>query len=144
MRPASIITFERIYLVATGLGLVNSLMSLDRLNAVVAGDPAFRALGMGHGLVYAMIAMGIAIPLLLWFLIAQKGSVVAKWLLVAFTAIAIINLVPALRQLGPGAGLGMLVNLAVEALRVAALSFLFRADANAWLGTGGKGHNAKN
>lgn len=132
MRPSSIVTFDRLFLVATGLGLVNSFMSIDRLQAQIGAMPQLRALGAGTGLIYGTIAFGAVISLLLWFAVAYKRSALAKWVLVAFTALAILNLPSALRQLGSG-GLGVLVSVAVEALRVVALSFLFRADAKAWL-----------
>ena len=136
MRPSSIVTFDRLYLVATGLGLVNSFMSIDRLQARIAAMPQLQTMGVGSGLIYAMIAFGLGISLLLWFAVAYKRSSLAKWILVAFTALAIINLPGALRQLGSG-GLGVLVSVAVELLRIAALSFLFRADAKAWFAAPG-------
>lgn len=141
MRPSSIVTFDRLYLVATGLGLVNSFMSIDRLQARIEAMPQLRAIGAGSGLIYGTIAIGAAISLLLWFAVAYKRSALAKWILVAFTALAIINLPSALRQLGSG-GLGVLVSVAVEALRIVALSFLFRADAKAWLSGSVQGTDA--
>ena len=135
MRPSSIVTFDRLYLVATGLGLVNSFMSIDRLQARIDAMPQLRAVGVGSGVLYGAIAAGAAISLLLWFAVAYKRNALAKWILVGFTALAILNLPGALSQLGSG-GLGMLVSLAVEALRVVALSFLFRADAKAWFAGG--------
>lgn len=136
MRPSSIVTFDRLYLVAMLLGLVNSIMSIDRLQTRIEAMPELRAVGIGSGFVYASMAIGLAISLLLWFAVAYRRSVVAKWVLVAFTVLAIVNLPGALRQLGSG-GLGVMVSVAVEALRVVALSFLFRADAKAWFAGGG-------
>lgn len=141
MRPASIVTFDRLFLVATGLGLVNSFMSIDRLQARIEAMPQLRAVGVGSGFLYGAIAAGAAISLLLWFAVAYKRSALAKWILVAFTAIAILNLPGALRQLGSG-GLGVLVSVAVEALRIVALSFLFRADAKAWFAGSSQGTDA--
>jgi hypothetical protein len=141
MRPTSIVTFDRLYLVATGLGLVNSFMSIDRLQARIEAMPQLRAIGVGSGVIYGSIAVGAAISLLLWFAVAYKRSALAKWILVAFTALAILNLPSALRQLGSG-GLGVLVSVAVEALRIVALSFLFRADAKAWFAGSGQGTDA--
>jgi hypothetical protein len=143
MRPASIVNFDRLYLVGIVLGLVNSLMSVGQLQARISADPALRSLGSGQGLIFGLIALSLAIPLLLWFLIAHRRSMIAKWLLVAYTALAIINLLPTLRHLGMGGGLGILANLAIEALRVVALSFLFRPDAKAWLGGGGSAGDAQ-
>ncbi|MFM5908023.1 MAG: hypothetical protein ACKOPO_10645 [Novosphingobium sp.] len=133
MRPSSIVSFDRLYLVATALGLVNSFMSIDQLQARINAFPAFRAMHVGSGVVYLAIVLSVAIPLLLWFLVAHKRSVLAKWILVGFTALAILSLPATLARIGSGGGLGMLTNVAVDLLRVAALSFLFRADAKAWL-----------
>ncbi|WP_144039878.1 hypothetical protein [Novosphingobium sp. TH158] len=128
--------FDRLYLVATALGLVNSFMSLERLQAVVNASPAIRAMGAGSGVVLGAIAFGLAIQLLLWFLVAHRASSLARWILVAFTLLALLNLPAALRQLGPGGGLGIMVSLAVESLRLVALTFLFRSDAKAWFAQG--------
>lgn len=139
MRPSSIVTFDRLYLVALLLGLVNSVMSIDRLRARIEAMPELHAVGIGSGFVYASMAIGLAISLLLWFAVAYRRSVVAKWVLVAFTVLAILNLPGALRQLGSG-GLGVMVSVAVEVLRLVALSFLFRTDAKAWFaGSGPEG-----
>ena len=105
MRPSSIVSFDRLYLVATGLGLLNSFMSLDQLQARIDAMPQLKAVGIGSGFIYGSIAIGLAITLALWFAVAYRRSVVAKWVLVAFTALAIVNL----------------------------LSLLFRADASRWL-----------
>ncbi|MFM5908047.1 MAG: hypothetical protein ACKOPO_10770 [Novosphingobium sp.] len=138
MRPASIVSFDRLYLVATLLGFVTSLMSIERLQERIAAMPALRAMQVGPGFVYMSVALSVLIPLALWFLVAHRRSVVAKWILVGFTALAILNLPASLRQIGAGGGLGVLTNVAVDLLRVVALSFLFRADAKAWLGTSGQ------
>lgn len=134
MRPTSIVSFDRLYLVATLLGFVTSMMSVDRLEARIAAMPGLSALGSTQSLVYLSIALSVLIPLLLWFFIVHRRSVVAKWILAAFTVLAIINLPASLRQISAGGGLGVLTNVAVDLLRLVALSFLFRADAKAWLG----------
>ncbi len=141
MRPASILTFDRLYLVAVGLGLVNSIMAKDHYLAMLAADPNMAKLkvteAMLQGAVWAMIGFSVLIGLLLWYLIAHRASNMAKWVLVVITLFGLMSVPASLRQLGQGGGLGIMVTLAIEALRVVAISFLFRADARAWL-EGGK------
>jgi len=142
MRPASIVTFDRLYLVAIGLGLVPSLLSIDNTRALIAANPAARALNAVDSMVYASIGLSIVIPLALWFLIAHRASVVAKWILVGFTALVLINMALNQREAGAVAGLGILLTLAIEAMRVVAITFLFRTDAKAWFGTAASEANA--
>ncbi len=137
MRPASILTFDRLYLVAIGLGLVNSIMAKDHTIAMMAADPSMAKLkvteAMAQGVVWAMIGFSVMIGLLLWYLIAHRASNIAKWILVVITLLGLMTVPGSLRQLGQGGGLGIMVTLAIEVLRVAAISFLFRADARVWL-----------
>ena len=133
MRPQSIVNFDRLYLVAIVLGLVNSLMSFDHYRAILAADKAAAKLHLGDGMIWAGLAISLGLFLLLWYLVAYRASNLAKWVLILFTVLGLMTPPNSLRQLGAGAGLGILMSLAIEALRVVALSFLFKADAKAWL-----------
>lgn len=132
MRPASIQKFDRLYLVAIGAGMINSIMSMDRYRTMLANNPAALKLGFGDGVIYLIMGLSALVPLTLWFLVAYRANILAKWILVGLTVLGLLNLPSALRQLGAGGGLGILVTLAIAALQVAAVSFLFRADAKAW------------
>ena len=138
MRPASKLTFGRLYLVATGLGLVNSIMAMDGFRQKVAAAPAIAKLGVSDSAIdiaiWGVMGFTVLLPLLLWFLVAHRASNVAKWVLLVWTVSTLYMLPSSLSQAG---GLGVLVIVAIEALRIVAISFLFRADARAWL-EGGK------
>ncbi len=77
------------------------------------------------------MTIGMAIYLLLWFLIARKASNVAKWVLVVFVAIGAVSFLAALTSARFDAA--MMLALVVYALEIAAVTFLFKEDAKAWL-----------
>jgi hypothetical protein len=130
MRPASIVNFERLYVGAIIVGLVNTYLSWDKSLAMLRSQPV----QVGSGFLIGTTAFGLAIQLLLWFFIARRGSVVAKWLLVVLFALGILLLIVALVRnpaIGGVTGVLALVNYALQA---AAVWMLFRPDSKAWLG----------
>lgn len=134
MRPVSIVWFERLFLLSLLIGLLNAILSYDRTLAMVQSDPAFAQLGWGSGFVIVVTAISLLIPLLLWYFIARRASVIAKWLLVAITAIGVLMIG---FEPGEGASLTNIGILATTILQVAAIVLLFRRDAVAWLGKKG-------
>ncbi|MEP7221295.1 MAG: hypothetical protein ABI673_01365 [Novosphingobium sp.] len=126
MRPASMRSFERLYLFAIIVGVVDALRSIDHLTVA-------NQLGMGRAPVIAALFISTGFSLLLWFLTARKGNVVAMWLLVAVTASEVLFLVWKLANLSDSPALGLAVTFTLTALKVLALSYLFRADARLWL-----------
>jgi hypothetical protein len=129
MRPESVIMFERLFLASLAVSAVSFAIGYEDTMRVAAGDPAMRQFGLGEGFIVGTLAISFAIYLLLWHLIARKASNVAKWILIGLVAIGVASLPLALTgPLGPTVWL----NLAVYALEIAALVFLFRADAKAW------------
>ena len=87
MRPRSIEMFEKAFFASLVLGAINTLLSW-RLVAAAASDPTLRAAGVGQGLVLTGVLVGLLLPLLLWYFIARRASVVAKWIYVVLTASA--------------------------------------------------------
>ena len=130
MRPQSIIMFERLFLASLVVSAVSAAIVYDELVNLFANDPGMEQLGLGAGFVTALVGASFAIYLLLWYLIARKASNLAKWILVVFVAIGAAT---ALRALAGPWTLSVALNFAVYALEVAALAFLFRDDAKAWL-----------
>ena len=90
-RPASIQRFEQFYWAHIVLGLVGSAVALWLLP-----DPRLSQIsgGMG-GLVGAVsgvfIAVAVATQILLWYLIARRGNLLAKYVLAGLTALNLIG-----------------------------------------------------
>ena len=132
MRPISIINFERCYLGAIAIGLVNSLIMLPvmmRTPQVAQATARF-----GAGFLYGTTAAGIVIALLLWFFAARRASVVAKWIIVVFFAFGALGMVRNLATGFAGVPAGPSAVLAIVGfvLQAVAVYLLFRPDAVAW------------
>ncbi|WP_417322010.1 hypothetical protein [Erythrobacter aureus] len=130
MRPVSILWFERLFLLSLVLVLVNSVVQYDAFLAQIRSDPALAAMGPGNSFAVGVIAISLLIPLILWYFIARRASVIAKWMLVVLTAFGLlfVNFDPA-TMFNPA----RLTSLVVTVLQLAAIALLFRADARAWL-----------
>ena len=129
MRPESVIMFERLFLLSLAVSAGSALVGYDEMMRAVTGDPAMQRLGLGSGFLLGAMAASFAIYLLLWYLIAHKSSNIAKWILIVLVAIGLAT-VP--MSLTGALTTPLLLNLAVYALEVASLVYLFRADARAW------------
>jgi hypothetical protein len=130
MRPQSILMFERLFLASLAGSVLGFALTYDEIVGTLANDPALQEVGLGSGFVFGITAASLAIYLLLWHLIAHKAANFAKWILVAFTAIGVLMAVPSMA--GPWDTM-QLLSLAVYVLQIAAVVYLFRADAVAWL-----------
>ncbi|BBC71514.1 conserved hypothetical protein [Altererythrobacter sp. B11] len=130
MRPQSILMFERLFLLSLAISAASFLIGYGDTVDLLARQPGMEELGLGSGFVIATFAFGFAIYLLLWFFIARRASNIAKWVLTFFVAIGLFSL-PGIfaADFTVTRALGLLTYL----LEVAALVFLFRADAILWL-----------
>ncbi len=129
MRPPSILMFERLFLASLAVSVVSIVIGFDAMVDQLAREPGTAALGFGGGFLAGTIAVGMAISLLLWFLIAHKASNVAKWILIVLAAFGLIS-IPAM--LTAPWDTTVLLGLTSYAFEIAALIFLFRDDASAW------------
>lgn len=132
MRPKSIVLFERLYLGGWALGVVNTVLTWSAVRAnpnMVAVDQQ-----VGSWYVPTLTAIGLAIPLLLWFFIARKASVVAKWIMVVFTALGVLGIAFAGLSGTLVAGLSTLLSVTSVVLNIVAAALLFRADSREWFG----------
>ena len=131
MRPRSIILFERLYLGSFVLGVVNAI---QLWNARLA---SLRAQGVADSWpLAAMTLLGWVISLALLYLVARKGSSVAKWIIVVLAAwgvFLIANSVLAMSQGGTGRS-SLLIGIAQNLLYAVAASMLFKPDARMWFG----------
>ncbi|WP_242137139.1 MULTISPECIES: hypothetical protein [unclassified Sphingomonas] len=135
-RPISIIWFERCYLGAVAVGLVNTALSFNASIQRLSENPAAARFGpsFGSNMLLFGTAIGIAISATLWFFTARKRSVVAKWIIAAFFALSLVGVLSgaAMGTIQPGLG-GVLAVVALVLNGIAAWK-LFQPDARAWFG----------
>ena len=128
MKPQSIKMFDYLFLGSLALGILNFLLSWGDMEAQMAADPATAQ--MGTGFLIGIFAFSMLVSLLLWYLISSRGSKIAKWILIIFTVIGLLMLPASLGTLAP---LAMVLTLVITAMQLAALFFLFKPDAKAYL-----------
>jgi len=133
MQPPSILRFSRFFLISLGLAAALTVMTFDSLKAsLIRQDPA--AASLGDGVLGMSIALGLGVMVVLWYLIARRGSNIAKWVLVALTAVSIFLQLPKLGAVAANLDLVAVLSLLAAAGQIYAIAMLFRADARAWLG----------
>ena len=130
MRPNSIIQFERFYLAAIGVDIVNTILSWTDWEERALLHPQM----LGDMTLPVTTAIGFAVSLLLWFLIARRRSNVAKWLLTVFVLLALVWTVYAIPTGRYALGLSGLLGVFSTVLQAYAVWLLFRADARRWFG----------
>lgn len=134
MRPKSIILFERLYLASIATGVVITILTYERTIAQIGREPSMAALGWGAGTFVIIFAISMAVSLLLYYLIAYRANVIAKWVLVAFTAIGFLGLRGAISA--PD-GLELAAVVLMNLLALGAVIMLFRGDARSWFAGNG-------
>lgn len=138
MRPTSITTFERFYLGALVVGLINNVLNWSQATAVL-NDPSVQAAGLGTGFLVSTMVIGLAIPLLLWYFITRRASNIAKWILVVLFGFGLIGVLMSFSAMMAMGTLPMVLGLIALALQAYAVFMLFKPDAVAWLNAGGGG-----
>ncbi|MDR6789594.1 hypothetical protein J2Y58_002967 [Sphingomonas sp. BE138] len=132
-RPASIVRFERLYLASFVVSLIGWAFSWQMTADRLAVDPKTAQFGW---LLPAALLLSCAITLALWYLVARRASLAAKWVVTVLTGLAtvrfVINLAVVFRGSVPV--VAMLLSAAIVALSVAATLQLFHADAKRWFG----------
>ena len=131
MRPQSIVMFERLFLASLAISAINTFIVFDGVARAVATNASMQQMGLGSGFLIGLLGASFAIYLLLWYLIAHKAANVAKWILVILMALGVLTSLPGLLQ--ASFDFATLSGLAAILLEVAAVVYLFRADASAWL-----------
>ncbi len=133
MRPESIVNFERFYVAGIVVGLINTVVSWNDMQAEVASDAAVAH--MGTGVLVATVGFTFLIQLLFWYLIARRASNIAKWIMIVLFVVGLLFIIPMLFGSIPVSGgtIGLLFTLAITALQGYAIYFLFKPDAVAWL-----------
>lgn len=138
-RPPSILLFERLHVAALIVSIVAAALSWSGDLAAVMGSPAIARLdGAEHiaPAVYMILRVIIwAAWVLLLYLVARRGSKVAKWLVVIAAALLLVlDGAPTLLAMfgGPLAGWSATATIVETALVVSAAATLFRRDALPW------------
>jgi hypothetical protein len=130
MQPESIRKFTLFYLGSLVVSLVATFVGYDILTALVEAQSAATGLAMGSGAIVAGIALNVAITLLLWYLVARKGFVIAKWIIVLFFLFTVVTSISGIFAGGLAVHEGL--SLLAIVLQAAAVYFLFQPDAKAW------------
>ena len=128
-RPQSIIRFERLYLGGVALGLANTAYRWSAIQEQVAATP--NSAMLPSWFMGATIALGIGINLLLWYFVARRGSVVAKWIVTVFFVLGLIGLLRVLTADAVPATMNVIAAV-VLGLQAAAVFMLFRPDTEPW------------
>ena len=126
MRPASIVKFERAVLVTVLIGLVSLVVDWESASAPI------RRLGYGDNFFIGAYAASIAIVLVLLWLIARRGSAIAKWVYTVVYGASIVMALLAFRdnlRLPPTI---LVMQLLQWALILFSIWLLFRPDAKDW------------
>lgn len=131
-RPQSIVNFERFYLGAAAVGVVNSIISWSANRAALDAIPDAAAIG-GTTLIFTML-FGLAITAALWYFIARKGSSIAKWIAVVFFAFGLIGLLMTLVGGKFPSGIGGILSAVAIILQLVSITYLFRPDTRPWFG----------
>jgi hypothetical protein len=134
MRPASIVNFERLYLGAIVVGIINTILSWEQAKATLAAQPNSAILGPDF--LYIVAALSILVPLLLWYFIAKKASVVAKWILVVLFLLGLIGTLMTIQAGTYPQGIYAALTALTTLLQAGAVWMLFRPDAKAWFADG--------
>ncbi|WP_370033993.1 hypothetical protein [Qipengyuania mesophila] len=137
MKPASIRTFDWLFLGSLGVTLLGILLNFGTLSAQAETEFAAQGLPeMGTGMLIGALVLSLAISLGLWFLISVLRIGLARWALVLLTAWSILTTAKSLEL---GFDSTMAWGLLATVMTVAAIWFLFRPDARAWFaGTRGE------
>lgn len=131
VRPKSIVQFELVYWAIILLGLINTALSWSDMMASVEVQRMIAQVGMAS--VYVTASIGLGIQLLLWYFIARRGSVIAKWILVVLTVIGLVTSALGLAN-GDTMTLTAIIGVMLMVLQVVALVLVFRPDTRPWFG----------
>lgn len=132
-RPPSIVRFERLYLASFLVALIGWAVSWQATADRLSVDPKTAPFGW---LLPAALLFSCALTLLLWYLIARRANVAAKWIVTVLTGMAalrfLLNLLVVMKGTIPVTAIAL--SFAIVALSVAATVQLFRPDARLWFG----------
>ncbi|HEY0116451.1 MAG TPA: hypothetical protein VGB54_12095 [Allosphingosinicella sp.] len=154
VRPDSIRQFEYFYLGSIALAVVNLILTYSQVNGALSSARAFDApaavANVASAFMVGSLLIGILfaliIPLTLWYFAARRASQTARWIAVVLGALSAIRLLVLIVVLGwlivsrapvvQWMWYNMLIGIVSETLHMAAIYFLFPADAREWFSRG--------
>ena len=155
MRPESIRQFDYFYLGATALAVLSFFSGYTRessiLTYVFGTDRELLIDFVLTGAVRSSLLIGLLVtfiaPLALWYLTAMRANQTARWIVIAWGALAAVRLLFLLYLLGwlvvarfpveSWVWYAMLFGVVAEMLHLGAVFFLFPEDASEWFLSGG-------
>jgi hypothetical protein len=126
MQPNSIRKFTLFFFLSLVVMLVATAMSFEELLAIAEAQAGAQ---LGSGILIGSVLFWAAILLLLWYLVARKGFVIAKWI---FVLLVLYNVVTSFGIFAGGLTISKGMSLLATVLQVAAAYYLFQPDAKAW------------
>ncbi|WP_448658793.1 hypothetical protein ACPVPU_15060 [Sphingomonas sp. CJ99] len=142
-KPQSIVQFDRFYLASIVVWLVGVVTGYGASMQMMADNPAFAAnpqmLEMMPAITIGTAVLGLAISVLLWWLVSKKASAVGKWIIVVLFALQALAFPFSLMSWGVAGTLNSILGVVVFVLHLAAVVMLFRADSSAWFNRGEAG-----
>ena len=131
-RPPSIVIFERCYLGALAVGLINTIVSWPIYKLMPAVRQAEAMIGPWY--LPATSAAGFLVPLLLWFFAARRASVVAKWIIVILFALGALGVVFGVIMQSYPTSTTAVLSIVAFVLNAIAVTMLFKPDSRLWFG----------
>ena len=128
--------FERCYLAAWLIGLIRTAVGWNAMVETANANPSAAALGpsFAETVMIVSVVLGAVISLLLWYFVARRGSVVAKWIVTVFFAIGLLAFLRNLFITDLNMGAMVAFSVVTIALQAIAVAMLFRPDAKPWFG----------
>jgi multidrug transporter EmrE-like cation transporter len=127
-KPKSVTMFNRFNLAATLIAIANILVHYALLRNLAISNGTSPA-GPFLGILFLALSY-----LIFWFFIYRRGSKVARWIFLVFTAVSIAMVPLTLRDtLAIGAAYAIADGVSFL-FQLAAAAMLFRRDATSWLG----------
>lgn len=136
MRPKSIVNFERVVLFSILIGIVNTFLSWPKMLAMAQAQAQGSAIHIGPGFLIGTQAVVIAILLLLVWLIARKGSPVAKWIYVVLMLLTLLGAIIGIGKMAAYGTVPLVLGIVQHLLALVSLWLIFQPDAKAWFSEG--------
>ena len=131
MKPAAIKKFDMLYLGSLAVSVLSVALVFDTMVQISNDQLAAQGLEpMGGGILIAGLAFWVIIALALWFLVSKLRIEFVKYLLALFAVYSVFTM--AVGGAGEGPMLNLILGWISSVMSLAAVYFLFTAEAKAW------------